>query len=67
MPVTPALWRLRQGDRESKASLGYIAIPYLKKNLNMPQQKLPENLYNYWSSGSDHEVVELDCRAVGKI
>jgi hypothetical protein len=24
MPVTPALWRLRQEDLEIKASLGYI-------------------------------------------
>jgi hypothetical protein len=31
MPVTPAFERWRQEDRKFKASLGYTAIPYLKK------------------------------------
>jgi hypothetical protein len=30
-PVIPALGRLRQEGQEFEASLGYTAIPYLKK------------------------------------
>jgi hypothetical protein len=31
MTVIPALWRLRQDDREFEARLKYIATPFLKK------------------------------------
>jgi hypothetical protein len=30
MPAIPALWKLRQGDGEFEACLGYIARLYLK-------------------------------------
>jgi hypothetical protein len=41
MPVIPALGRQRQEDPEFKASLGYIARPYLKTSKITNKQKKP--------------------------
>jgi hypothetical protein len=39
MPVIPALRGPRQEDQEFKASMDYIARPYLKKKKKRPRKK----------------------------
>jgi hypothetical protein len=45
MPLIPALKRMRQEDQEFKASLDYIARPYLKKKKMQYAMSLNRLLY----------------------
>lgn len=44
MPVNPALWRLRQGEGEFEASLGYPARPRIKNKWFTIKNKLKAEL-----------------------